>query len=126
MGAHMGGATKDCPQCKSDCQLTTYSTTVTSSEFRPGDSRNLNLSPFCNLATSSNLAKWQPAINSTYGITTTDYTSKLQEPLRLKYPSDPEKELLVSLTQGEAYYNAYEKDIAVVNIFFGCSTVFEF
>ena len=26
--------------------------------------------------------------------------------------------------QGEAYYNAYEKDIAVVNIFFGGSTVF--
>ena len=26
--------------------------------------------------------------------------------------------------QGEAYYNASEKDIAVVNIFFGGSTVF--
>ena len=26
--------------------------------------------------------------------------------------------------QGGAYYNAYEKDIAVVNIFFGGSTVF--
>ena len=26
--------------------------------------------------------------------------------------------------KGEAYYNAYEKDIAVVNIFFGGSTVF--
>ena len=49
-----------------------------------------------------------------------------------------EKELLASLTevfipnasfhhdlkQGGAYYNAYEKDIAVVNIFFGGSTVF--
>ena len=60
-------------------------------------------------------------------------------PLRLKYPSAPEKELLASLTQvliqnalfikndpiqGEAYYNAFEKDIAVVNIFFGGSTVF--
>ena len=27
-------------------------------------------------------------------------------------------------TQGDAYYNAYKKDIAVVNIFFGGSTVF--
>ena len=26
--------------------------------------------------------------------------------------------------KGGAYYNAYEKDIAVVNIFFGSSTVF--
>ena len=28
------------------------------------------------------------------------------------------------LIQGEAYYNAYEKDIAVVNIFFGGPTAF--
>ena len=66
---------------------------------RPCDSRNLNLSPFCNLATPTNLAKWQPAISLTYGNTTTDYISHLQEPLRLKYPSNPERELLVSLTQ---------------------------
>ena len=26
--------------------------------------------------------------------------------------------------QGDTYYNAYEEDIAVVNIFFGGSTVF--
>ena len=62
------------------------------------DSRNLNLSPFCDLTTSS-LAKWEPAINSTYGKMKTNYTSKLPGPLRLKYPSDPEKELLASLTQ---------------------------
>ena len=152
--AHMGEASKNCHQCRSDCQLTTYSTTVTSSEFRffiPWilsskqifsrlcDSRNLNLSPFCNLSASS-LAKWQPAIHSTYGNTTTDYTTGVSGPLRLKYPkkSWEEQELLGSLTQvliqnassdhyplqGDPYYNAYEKDIAVVNIFFGGSTVF--
>ena len=102
------------------------------------DSRNLNLSPFCTLSAST-LAKWQPDIKSTYGKTMTNYTSKLPGPLRMKYPSTPEKELLASLTQvliqnalfikndpiqGEAYYNVYEKDIAVVNIFFGGSTVF--
>ena len=32
---------------------------------------------------------------------------------------------MTDLTKGESqYYNAYEKDIAVVNIFFGSSTVF--
>ena len=112
--AYMGGATKDCPQCRSDCELTTYSTTFTSSEFRffkPRillqtfsrlcDSRNLNLSPFCNLSASSPLAKWQPAISSTFGNTTTDYTNRVAGPLRLKYPkkSWAEQELLVSLTQ---------------------------
>ena len=64
------------------------------------DSRNLNLSPFCNLSVSS-LAKWQPTINSTYGDTRTNYTNKLEGPLRLKYPkvSWAERELLLSLTQ---------------------------
>ena len=64
------------------------------------DSRNLNLSPFCNLSAST-LAKWQPVIKSTYRNTTTDYTSKLKGPLRLKYPkmSWEKRELLVSLTQ---------------------------
>ena len=69
-------------------------------ESRLCDSRNLNLSPFCNLSASS-LAKWQPAINSTYGNTTTNYTNRVPGPLRLKYPkiSWEEQELLVSLTE---------------------------
>ena len=67
---------------------------------RTCDSRNLNLSPFCNLSAQS-LAKWQPEINATYGNTTTDYTSRLEGPLRLMYPKElmAERELLASLTQ---------------------------
>ena len=65
---------------------------------RTCDSRNLNLSPFCNLSAQS-LAKWQPEINSTYGNTTTNYTSRLEGPLRLMYPKElmAERELLASL-----------------------------
>ena len=34
-------------------------------------------------------------------------------------------DLITDSTKGESqYYNAYEKDIAVVNIFFGSATVF--
>ena len=65
---------------------------------RTCDSRNLNLSPFCNLSAQS-LAKWQPEIKATYGNTTTDYTSTLEGPLRLMYPKElmAERELLASL-----------------------------
>ena len=65
---------------------------------RTCDSRNLNLSPFCNLSAQS-LAKWQPEIKATYGNTTTDYTSRLEGPLRLMYPKElmAERELLASL-----------------------------
>ena len=62
--------------------------------------------------------------------------------MRLKYPNSMgERELITSLTkvilplnqtsdlisicyQDDVHYNAYEKDIAIVNIFFGKSTVF--
>ena len=85
---------------------------------------------------------WQPGVKSTYGNASevTSYISGLQGPLRLKYPHDmAEKELITSLAevvcpvcdnysifspQGSPSYNAYEKDIALVNIYFGDSTVF--
>ena len=115
------------------------------------DSRNLNLSPFCTLTTSS-LVKWQPTINKTYEDINTNYTSGLPGPMRPRYPqSMADEELFSSLTKvndfnqhsrylynfilfytqlrlkplkGNPKYNAYEKDIAVVNIYFGDSTVF--
>ena len=128
------------------------------------DSRNLNLSPFCNL-TSTSLAMWQPSVLETYGNLKTDYIEQISGPLRLKYPNSmADEELITALTkvkpcmglcsnlppqtnyeilllcstsapwhslcnwptipQGHLYYNAYEKDIAIVNLFFGEPTVF--
>ena len=63
------------------------------------DSRNLNLSPFCNLTTSS-LVKWQPGIRATYENISTSYIDGLPEPMRTKYPpSMVEKELISSLAE---------------------------
>ena len=125
----MKEATKDCPQCKSDCQITTYSAMMSSSVFRSHpknllnlflfricDSRNLNLSPFCNL-TSQSLAKWQADINSTYGNSSTAYASSLPGPMRPRYPgqgkSGAERELLVSLTQ---VFERNQSESSTVNV----------
>ena len=63
------------------------------------DSRNLNLSPFCNL-TNGNLVKWQPSINATYGNINTSYTGGLPGPMRPKYPqSMADDELISSLAE---------------------------
>ena len=63
------------------------------------DSRNLNLSPFCNLTTSS-LVKWEPSIRATYENISTSYTTGLPGPMRPKYPPFMvEKELISSLTK---------------------------
>ena len=61
------------------------------------DSRNLNLSLFCNLSSTS-LAMWQPVVLETYGNQTTSYVNKIQTPMRLKYPNSMgEEELITSL-----------------------------
>ena len=63
------------------------------------DSRNLNLSPFCDL-NSTLLALWQPSVLETYGNQTKDYVNKTSGPMRLKYPNSmDEKELITSLTK---------------------------
>ena len=112
----------------SDCNHITYLPRVTSAEFRSNsaeekyvalivivnilqisfsnfskpsscDSRNLNLSPFCNL-TSTSLAMWQPSVLETYGNLTTTYINKTTGPLRPKYPgSMGDRELISSLTK---------------------------
>ena len=55
------------------------------------------------------LAKWQPAVNATYGSTTTTYTNEVEGPMRLVYPGQgkaaPEGELLTSLTEVVLYPN---------------------
>ena len=86
---------------------------------------------------------WHPSVKATYGeiFDSRSYISGLLGPLRPKYQSNlAGQELISSLTkvsedfsqllipisliQGEPTYIAYEKDIAVVNIYFGESTVF--
>ena len=79
-------------------------------------------------------------MEETYGNATASYVSGIPGPMRSKYPrAMAEKELIHSLTkvlicsriygdnfdikQGDQLYNAYEKDIALVNIYFGDSTV---
>ena len=112
-----------CNHCRSDCDLITYMSTVTSAEFRwtnynfsfekycdpfsKCDSRNMNLSPFCNMNLTS-LAMWQPSILATYGNSTTSYVDQLSGPLRLKFPNSMEEtELISSLT--EVFFNSHEK-----------------
>ena len=63
------------------------------------DSRNLNLSPFCN-TTWTSLAMWQPSVLETYGEEKPDYLGKISGPLREKYPdSMGDWELIESLTK---------------------------
>ena len=86
------------------------------------------------------LPKWQNAVNDTYGSSSDglDYINGLPSPTRKEYkkPIMRKREILSSLSevildflffhppQEDPVYNAYERDIAVVNIFFGQTTAF--
>ena len=84
--------------------LSTYSIS-TNQLYSPCDSRNLNLSPFCNLSSTS-LAMWQPSVLETYGNQTTDYVNKTSGPMRKKYPNSmDDRELITSLTQVKTNHN---------------------
>ena len=66
---------------------------------RSCDSRNLNLSPFCDL-TSISSAMWLPSVLETYKNQTTSYVHQRTGPMRLKFPkSMEERELITSLTK---------------------------
>ena len=64
------------------------------------DSRNLNLSPFCNTS-STTLAMWQPSVLETYGeLKKPDYLDNIEGPMRKKYPNSMvEREIITSLTE---------------------------
>merc|ERR1711963_1235143 len=50
------------------------------------------------------------------------YISSLASPMRQKHRDD----LFVTRSAADSYYNAWEGDIAIVNIFFGKETVMEY
>ena len=72
------------------------------------DSRNLNLSPFCNLSSTS-LAMWQPSVLETYGNLTTTYINKTTGPLRLNYPNSMGDSELISSLAKVRWSNKYRQ-----------------
>ena len=63
------------------------------------DSRNLNLSPFCNL-TSTSLAMWQASVLETYESQTTSYIDGISGPMRANFPNSmEERELITALVK---------------------------
>ena len=52
-----------------------------------------------------------------------DYVARVESPMRAHYPvARAEGQEIIESLVGDPDYNAYEKDIAVVNIFFGKPT----
>ena len=115
-----------CPQCKPDCQTTLYERSVTSVPFRRCDSNNLGVSFFCNLNSKDGPKpnKFAQQVFNEYAIRGLNETflQSLQSGMRT---------YAKTLTDGDVFtlnpktYDAYDKDIAMVEIFFQKSTIFQ-
>ena len=111
-------ASHDCPDCLPDCEDTTYQHSITSTTLRRCDARNLNLQPLCTLERGPLPKLWLAQVEEVYRRTTNStppYIAALAGrrsrhlDTLLELPSDTKSDT----------YDAWEEDIALINIYFG-------
>ena len=115
-----------CTNCLPDCSTTLYEPYITTTTFRRCDSSNLGVSRLCNL---NNKALPQP---TKYGTQVkAEYSSRylnpsfiggLESSIRVYSKTLPDGDVF---TQNTKTYDAYEKDIALVQVFFRKSTIIQ-
>jgi amiloride-sensitive sodium channel len=112
-----------CNYCLPDCSNTIYESSITAVPFRRCDSTNLGMSKLCNLD-NINLAqptKFGKQVREEYKgtqNTTPSFINRFESSER-NYPDDN------AFTKMPRTYDAYDKDIAMVQIYFKKSTIFQ-
>ena len=127
----------ECSYCLSDCNNTDYGFTVTSAPFRRCDRTNLGTSPLCNFKKSyMNPPIWNHQVENEYSVTLgkdkiPEYIQPNQEKManiRKYVTSETEAESLTfqSALKEQPTYDAFEKDISIVDFYFSKSTIVQF
>ena len=115
-----------CSNCLPDCSTTVYEPYNSDAKFKICDSSNLGVSRLCNL---NNKALPQPTKFGTQVID--EYKSRQLNPSFISVLQSSIRNYSATLPNGDVFtqhpktYNAYEKDIALVEIFFSKSTIFQ-
>ena len=115
-------ASHDCPDCLPDCEDTTYQHSITSTTLRRCDTRNLNLRPLCTLERGPLPKLWLAQVKEVYRRTTNStppYIAALAGRRSRHFDS------LLELPSGAKSdtYDAWEEDIALINIYFGKASI---
>jgi len=119
----LGGEPSCLASCLPDCQAVDYTIASTEALFRRCDSRNLNMSPLCDLDNIQEPAKWTELASAEYKSSRPNYLPS--SPMRSPLPS-PALEKGEILVQSLEPYDAFDNDIAVLSIYFGSPTTVEF
>ena len=115
-----------CAYCLPDCSTTIYETSLFSIPFRRCDAGNLGVSRFCDL---NNKALPQPRKFATQ--LKIEYLARNYTPDYLKSMDSNIRTYFTTLEDGDVFtrnaktYDAYDKDIALVQVYFKKSTVFQ-
>ena len=112
-----------CSYCLPDCANTIYHPVVTSLPFKTCDESNLGISHFCNL---DDLSLPSPKI---WGEQVRDELTVANNPILAQKVVSSDRTFErspVHFTTLNTRYNAYEKDIAILQIFFDKPSVFQF
>ena len=129
-----------CSHCLPNCEATTYTVIPSAAPIRACDSRNLNLNPFCNLTDRLSASPWLGEVTSLYGAgdSVPGYIQDITEATRpaYKYKEDEQMDVLLpdkvsdtgalfglSCVQQDKSYRALDRDVALVNIYWGDVTV---
>ena len=112
-----------CVHCLPDCINTIYHPVVTSIPFKTCDESNLGISHFCNLD-QPNLPDpkiWGKLVKEELKIANRSALADNIQSSERVFIRNP-----IQFTTLETRYNAYEKDIAILHVFFDKPSVFQF
>ena len=121
-------SSEDCSYCWPDCIRTVYDQKVTTQPFRQCDERNMYLTEFCTLDIENGIHPliWAKQVIENFKATkgkVPSYLSNLETSKRII----KESSVLPKFFEGmPKEYDAYEKDIAVLKVFFDSSTVMQY
>ena len=119
----LGTRNDDCTHCLADCHTTSYQSTITTSPFRACDETSLGVSHFCNLEdnTLPDPKIWSKHVKDEYNETDApDFINKLISSERFMTRTP------FTFSKMKSNYDAYENDIAVLQVYFDTPTVFLF
>ena len=118
-----------CRYCQPDCTRTVYDHKITTQPFRRCDERNLDLTDFCKIDLDGSISPqiWAQQVMDDFvekkGEVPMYLLPQLESSIRTIKRSYFLRDLFPSSTKK---YDAYEKDIAVLNVFFDSPTVMQF
>ena len=126
---------EECAECLPDCTDTIYESRVSAAPFRDCDHTNLGASPLCDLENvDMNPPIWTQMVQEEFkgsSMDVPDYAKPNEEKLSNIRKSIVNPDMIKDLTLLQHYkdhkdYNAFVKDIAIVNFYFDQSSIVQF